>query len=208
MDSILRRALPWLLALGIIVSGLQLWFERPLHWGPGVLAANEPAQTTLQNAAPQPSWLDAAAQLTPRAAISAKVRVLSHQRYRWDRMSRVVPVDLAVGWGKMSDSAVLDQIDISQSARFMTWRTGAEPPVPWSYISNHAANWHIIPADKSIARTLARIRSGDIVVVEGDLVDVDKPGDWYTRTSLTREDTGAGACEVVLVKKLEILWRH
>lgn len=208
MDSIFRRALPWLLALGVIASGLQLWFERPLHWRPGVLAADEPRQTALDSAAPLASWQDPAATLTPRAGISATVRVLSHQRYRWDRMSRVIPTDLAVGWGRMSDSAVLDQIELSQSARFLSWHTRAEPPLPWSYIATHAANWHIIPADQVVMRTLRRIRTGDIVVVEGELVDVDKPGEWYTRTSMTREDTGAGACEVVLVRKLEILWRH
>lgn len=208
MDSIFGRALPWLLGIGLVISGLQLWFERPLHWRPGVLAAEEPAQTAPQDAAVQHTWLDETVQLTPRAAIAAKVRVLSHQRYRWDRMSRVIPEDLAVGWGAMSDSAVLDRIDLSQSARFLSWHTDNEPPLPWSYINSHAANWHIIPADRSVARTLGRVRTGDIVVVEGELVDVDKPGAWYTRTSLTRDDTGAGACEVVLVKKLQILFRH
>ena len=207
MYSIPSRVLPWMLAIGLIVSGSRLWMERPLHWGPGVLAAAEPLQTPIEGAAAVPAWIDEAVKLTPRAAFAAKVRVLSRERYRLDRLADAVPEDLAVGWGPMSDSAVINHLEISQSARFYSWRTD-DPPIALEEISRHSANWHIVPGNSAVARTLKRIRPGDIITVDGELVDMDKPGRWFARTSLTREDTGAGACEIILVNRLAILWRH
>ena len=40
---------------------------------------------------------------------------------------------------------------------------------------------------------------GDRVRVDGWLVQLDRPGGWRWRSSLTREDSGGGACEVVYV---------
>ena len=63
---------------------------------------------------------------------------------------------------------------------------------------------HMIPADDSVARALKRVRVGDVVTLDGYLVEADKPGGWRWRSSLTRDDTGDGACEVVYVKDLAI----
>ncbi len=59
---------------------------------------------------------------------------------------------------------------------------------------------HLIPADRDIARTLGRVRPGSLIRLEGELVEVRSPKGWSLRSSMTREDTGAGACEVVWVK--------
>ena len=171
------------------------------------MAAEAPSQTLLDAATAIPAWGDRAVHVTPRAEFAAKVRVLSRERYRMDRLAKVIPEDLAVGWGPMSDTAVIDKLDISQGARFYTWRS-EDPPIPFEEISLHSANWHIVPASDAVAATLKRVRQGDIVSLQGALVDLDKPGEWWSRTSLTRDDTGAGACEIILVKQLEILWRH
>ena len=40
-----------------------------------------------------------------------------------DRESDLAPVDLALGWGRMSDEAILKDIQISQSGRFYFWHT-------------------------------------------------------------------------------------
>jgi len=48
------------------------------------------------------------------------------------------------------------------------------------------------------------VRVGDVVTLEGDLIEADKPGGWKWRSSLTRDDTGNGACELVYVKELTI----
>jgi len=51
---------------------------------------------------------------------------------------------------------------------------------------------------------LLRIRAGQIVSLAGYLVEVRGPNGMRWRSSLTREDTGAGACELVWVETLDV----
>ena len=66
--------------------------------------------------------------------------------YGYDRSAKLVPVDLAVGWGPMSDQAVLDRLKITQSMRFF-WYEYQSPPIPKDQIISHSTNLHVIPAD-------------------------------------------------------------
>jgi hypothetical protein len=106
----------------------------------------------------------------------------------------------------MSDSAVLARIDISQSARFFYWRTETWP-ISRDEIEQSSANMHIIPADAGVRGALKRVRKGQLVHIEGFLVDASGPGGWRWKTSLTRGDTGAGACELVYVESLDVIDR-
>jgi hypothetical protein len=72
-------------------------------------------------------------------------------------------------------------------------------------IAQHSANMHIIPAGDPIEKELMRIRKGHIVRLGGYLVQVNAPDGWSWRSSLTRSDTGGGACEVVLVDRIAVL---
>ncbi|HYL70105.1 MAG TPA: hypothetical protein VEY89_02235, partial [Candidatus Dormibacteraeota bacterium] len=71
-------------------------------------------------------------------------------------------------------------------------------------VIEHSANTHVIPADAGIARQLARLRVGQVVHLSGSLVDATRDDGAWLRTSLTRSDTGAGACEVMLVEQVEL----
>ncbi len=104
----------------------------------------------------------------------------------------------------MSDSALLDQMKLSQSGRFLRWSADKQPSVSWEDINRSAANLHVIPADDSVANRLYGARVGDIVELEGDLVDARRNDGWFIKTSLTRDDTGAGACEVIYVRSVNI----
>jgi hypothetical protein len=68
----------------------------------------------------------------------------------------------------------------------------------------HSANTHVIPADPAVARRLSHLRRGQVVTLSGDLVDGVRDDGASIRTSLVRTDTGAGACEVMLVREVEI----
>jgi hypothetical protein len=48
------------------------------------------------------------------------------------------------------------------------------------------------------------MRPGQIATIGGYLVDVRGPGGFLWNTSLTRTDTGEGACEIVWVDTLEV----
>lgn len=190
-----------LLAGAVLLAGYQWAQSRPIERRPGVIAADEPAQTVLDAIESLDAGHDY--RLTPRARFSAVVRVLARERYYIDALAPVAPVDLAVGWGPMSDSRVLAAIEISQSNRFYYWHAD-ELPLPRGEIESHSANWHIVPASAAVNRVLRGVRVGDVVRIEGELVDVDGPDGGAARTSLRRDDTGAGACEIILARSLAI----
>ncbi|HZF24669.1 MAG TPA: hypothetical protein VEZ88_00295 [Steroidobacteraceae bacterium] len=173
--------------------------SRPIAWRPGILAAAEPKQVDLADAAPLEHG---SFKLIPRARILAEVRVLSRSRYRTGALSDASPLDIAVGWGPMSDSAVLADIDVTQGNRFYYWHYDDEPPIPRETIETHSANWHLVPQSAAVWKRLSAIRVGDIVKLEGELVDLERPDLGVMRTSLRRDDTGAGACEVILVESV------
>ena len=77
-------------------------------------------------------------------------------------------------------------------------------PLTKSEITKSSANTHIIPANEDVEYTLKKIRKGNLIHLEGFLVNIDK-GDYYWRTSTKRTDTGNGACEIVYTERLEIL---
>jgi hypothetical protein len=143
-------------------------------------------------------------ELEALASFDIEARVLSKENYYADRESELVPVDLALGWGAMSDSSVLEKLSIGQSGRFYFYRWENEPPRSPSEIASHSANMHLIPASPPIEAKIKSVRVGQVVHIVGQLVEARAPDGWHWRSSLTREDTGAGACELVRVESIEI----
>ena len=192
---------PWLVAAALLAlwGGWSWWQARPLHPPPGVLAPDDPVQMPLDTSMATIRVGDFT--LTPRARFDLTARVLSTERYRFDAGAALVPEDFALGWGRMSDSNVLKQIDISQSGRFYHWSV-RQFPIPRREIETHSANMHLIPADAGVRRALGRIRTGQLVTLDGYLVDAGRADGWRWRTSLTRDDTGDGACELFYVTSI------
>jgi hypothetical protein len=61
---------------------------------------------------------------------------------------------------------------------------------------------HMIPANDDIKKTLEDLRPGEVIDLKGFLVLVTRPHGWKWKSSLSRTDTGMGACEVVWVDEL------
>lgn len=143
----------------------------------------------------------------PHHLFSLDAVVLSRKRYRLGPTGEIAPIDLALGWGPMSDPAVLKKLDISQSGRFYFFRYDpVSLPLPARLLSRNSSNMHMIPADDTIRRMLLKVRRGDVVRIQGKLVDVIFPnGRW--ESSRTRTDTGNGACEIVLLESIEVIDR-
>ncbi len=139
--------------------------------------------------------------IQPLASFQGTARVLSTEHYRLGREAELSPVDLALGWGPMADDEVLDSIEIRQSGRFFFWRT-EQFPIPRRDIETHSANMHMIPASMEIDRQLRAVRPGEIIRFRGYLVRIEASDGWRWRSSLSREDTGDGACELVLLESL------
>jgi hypothetical protein len=147
----------------------------------------------------------AIADLHPLAGFSVDARVLSREDYRTGRESSLSPTDLALGWGRMRDDDVLSRLSFSQSARWYHYRWSGAPPLPPDEIVRSSANMHMIPSDMATASALHRIRPGERVRIDGWLVQATAPDGWRWRSSLTREDVGNGACEIVYVCAITLL---
>lgn len=180
-------------------SALDDWQHRELSQPPGILVADAPLQRMLPSAAPIQLG---AYTLSPVAEFRVTARVLASERYRLDPVADLIPRDLALGWGVMSDTALIEQLHISQSGRFYFWRTrGPNLPAPMDEIVASSANMHLIPADAGVRRVIERARVGQIIEFEGQLVNVRKNNGWSFKTSTTRTDAGGGACEIVYVRQ-------
>lgn len=189
------------LGAGAVWQGAHQWRLRPVHPPDGILAPDDPGQLDLQRAASitYGHWT-----LTPRASYDITARILSREDYSFDALSDLIPEDLALGWGALSDNRVLSSLKIDQGARFYGWRPIAPLPIPRQAVIEHSANTHVIPADPVVRSELARLRVGQIVHLTGLLVDGVRANGTYFSTSLTRSDTGAGACEVMLVQSVAV----
>ena len=196
----MKRTLYLIVAVAAVLAWRD-WQQREILHPPGVLVPEYPRQQ--QNPSLPPLEI-AGYRLTPRAGLDIRARVLSREDYRWGKEAQLSPVDLALGWGVMSDQSVLDRIEISQSGRWYFTRFELPAPIPDRDIIRHSGNMHMIPADAYVERQLKRIRRGDIVWAKGVLVDVDHPSGFRWRTSLSREDTGGGSCEIFYLEQLQI----
>ena len=190
-------------ALAVTYGFVNWWSDRPLHQAPGVLAKAEPVQTPIDRVAPLEKNGFA---IKPLARYEITARVLSKQSYRWDAGAKLVPIDLTMGWGPMSDTAVLSKIEITQGSR---WYSSYIPntkefPISMDAINRHTANTHLIAADDAIAKQIRNIRPGKIVKMRGYLVEVSGKDGFTWRSSLSREDTGSGACELMWVESFSV----
>ena len=110
------------LTIGLLVLGV--WFfetMRPVGQPPGILAPDPPRITP---AAEKPRIFERDGHvLTALAGFEAKARVLSVERYGRDRLARIAPLDLALGWGQLSDT---DRLLIA----FFAQETGRGESIP------------------------------------------------------------------------------
>jgi hypothetical protein len=137
------------------------------------------------------------------AAYEIEARVLRTKRYL-AQGEDLVPIDVALGWGVMSDQATLDRLKISQSNRFFFYEWQNEPPCPPAELISTGANVHVIAADKAVAKAVRQLRAGQIVKMRGYLVNATKPNGFHWRSSLLRTDTGNGACELFYVEAITV----
>jgi hypothetical protein len=64
---------------------------------------------------------------------------------------------------------------------------------------------HIIPSSPTIASKCKSLRSGALVHLDGDLVEATAPNYTAWRSSLSRTDTGNGACELIWLEEISEL---
>lgn len=142
--------------------------------------------------------------ITPLARFNLTARVLSHRTYCCGGEDRLAPVDIAFGWGRMTRDAVLASLEISQGGRFYHYRWRGDPPIPPHEIAASSANMHLIPSSPAIEKALREARVGQTVTLAGFLVRAENDRGFVWMSSLVREDTGNGACELIWVTDVEV----
>lgn len=182
------------------VIGAAVWgslHESPATWN-GYPAPKDPEQA--EDDLPLP-FTHKGFTVSPLAHYKITAVVLARARYRMDQGAGLAPVDLALGWGPMSRAETLNDLSISQSGRWYEYRWANEPPLEPEEIISHSANTHCLPAD-NVRNALLAVRRHELVTLDGYLVEVTDLNGFIWRSSLTRADSGAHACEVFWVKAL------
>lgn len=185
----------WIVLL-FLAGGVWLWWREPAATWRGMPAPHDPVQT---DAHLPPPFKHGDYTITPLAHYTVKAVVLARERYRYDPAAPLAPVDLALGWGPMSTAVVINDLKISQSGRWYEYAWSGEPPLDPGQIAEHSANTHCLPSTPEIRQQLLAIKRHDVVTLEGELVEVTGPDGYRWRSSLSRTDTGGGACEILWI---------
>ena len=185
----------------LFVLLLQSCSQKEIEQEAGVLAPEEPLQVNIK----KPEFIQRDEyKIWKKASYKGRFRILSREDYSSDRESDLSPTDLALGWKRMSDSAVLDHFDISQRGRWFTWHSD-RLPIPMDEAVLNAANTHIIPANDRVAELVDDLCKGQVIELSGFLVNVDSNDGWHWRSSMSRHDRGGGSCEIVFVENLKVI---
>lgn len=189
----------------IVFIGVSVAFfiqkNRPIIYGSGQMASAIPLQTVTEK---QPFKFKEFT-IIPKANFELTARILHKKSYNSDPESKLAPWDIAFGWGPMSDESILKDVEIKQSNRFYFWRV-EKFPILRRDIERNSANMHLIPQDSYLEDLIASTKVGNIIHLKGWLIRAEsKDGNWYWQSSMTREDTGNGACELIFITHFEII---
>jgi hypothetical protein len=205
----MTRWMFWLLGLSLAGLAWQislpgpLFPPQPLFRPEGMIVAPDPPTQRMLEGAPAQPYHDLS--LQPLAEFEFDARLISLAWYAGGVEARYSPVDLGIGWGRMSDSAHLDALEWRHGTRFLNYRYANAPPIPQPELNRSIANLHVLPASEAVLRQIEALRPGQRIVGRGTLVAARRDDGWNWTSSLRRDDTGAGACELILLSEIYAL---
>lgn len=210
------RSLGWFVCMAAFLTGPAWAFFTPemvntdaaetrLATAPrdaGPLAPDPPEQVELEERFTL-SWEDY--EIIGHSGIGIEAIVLSAKAYRTGDLGTLVPLDLALAWGPVSNPDWIRHLRVKQSERLYRWSYPPGTSLTVDEITTGSANMHMMPANDGVRASLTRVRKGDLVRISGYLVDVSGPDDFSWKSSTVRTDTGLGSCELILVENIEIV---
>ncbi|MFA5504495.1 MAG: hypothetical protein WC314_22405 [Vulcanimicrobiota bacterium] len=183
---------------------LGYWYYKENHtyrFPPGrEQAPRAPVQRTVDD---KVQWSRNGYLITALAEWDMEVRVIIAERYRTGREADLSPMDFTVAWGPASDTLELQKCHFYKLNRYYRCEW-SDPTVDGTMMLQHTANMHMIGVDEAMDDRLKKVRREDIVTIKGYLVRVDAPDGWHWKSSLSRTDSGNGACELILVSELKV----
>lgn len=185
--------------------------------------AKTPVQTTLPETAAnaeistKPIQLDYDGQhytLYPRASYSIEGLIVSEHRSdsSFDLAhartgDKLNSRDICTVWGRTLAGGVYRDIKF-WSGDWTCYYQFNDPETAAVFDPTEVSNTHVLAKDPQVRDQLARLEVGDEYRMHGWLVDYELAGVGRRNTSLARNDTENGACEILLVKSVEILRSH
>ncbi|VTU26314.1 hypothetical protein RA8CHR_03316 [Variovorax sp. RA8] len=204
-----------LLLLGAAALALGFAFDARLPARPLLLPAThaDPVQT----AAAQPAFATHVGGVDYRIAPAADYDIAGLVVSRhdaeawWDWIhaasnDHLNVVDLCLIWGANAADGAYEKMSFS-SGQFVCYVSSKDASVWRPEYLRSLSNNHLLTDSAAVARRLRGLRVGDQVRLRGQLASYSHDAGFaFTRgTSLTREDTGNGACETLFVRDLEVL---
>lgn len=129
-------------------------------------------------------------------------------------------MDIGIVWGKIADKDYVKKYlkfksEKTSTARWLRYRyeCRGNDCLGFDYIKSHVAHTHLVPANDNIMSALLTLKKYDKVKLDGYLVDLYFSKGGKAITSISRTDNnagsrgrnnGGGACEIMLVKQVQI----
>ncbi|MEO0574731.1 MAG: hypothetical protein AAF004_04645 [Pseudomonadota bacterium] len=198
-------------ALALVVS---FWnrntFVDPAALLPAIDA--EPEQRKTLRRAFDARWQGDAYQITPEFDYELTGLVVSFRQH--DGNSRMHQrsadhlnvADLCVVWAGTARNPHLNKVSFWNGVFTCNFKTTDR--AAWEAFDIHQiSNNHLLSDDPTIRNAIDDVRIGDQITLRGSLASYVSPNGSKRGTSVTRQDTGNGACETIYVDSFEILQR-
>jgi len=165
-----------IILIGLLVLGV--WFYetmRPVPQPPGILVPDPPRISEFTQTPRTMVYNEHV--FTALAGLDVKGRILSIERYGRDRESKAALLDVVLGWGRMSDSVTLKNVDVAQAERRVLSKS-YDPALPDAEVEASILNLHLVTSDPAVEKTIRQLRAGNIVRLEGYLVEAVAGDGW------------------------------
>ena len=203
IDWLLDNKIKTLFFISILIGGLHAFSNREITQPAGIGSIDVPVQINKVEKG-FPFWKNNNYIITPLATFDLHARTLSKEHYRLDPEAVLAEYDFIFSWGRMSDTDNIKDISFTQGGRFGYWSWSKPPNIPLHELSSSLSNMHLIPASDKVATAISNIQKGQFVHLRGKLVSVKGPNGYTWTSSLSRTDTGRGACEVFYVEEVDL----
>lgn len=184
----------------VMFTGYYAWSIFPIQHGPGVIAPDKPRVSRITLEKPFPFNNST---VVPIRKITAQVRVLEKKRYYFDNKSEYSPVDVLIGWNELSDERNLDYIHFSLDERYFKINY-SKPPLPLNDIYSQIQLWHLMPSSEEIDTSIKGIREGNVISIEGFIVDIKSNDSFGWKSELTKPGEAHLKNTILWINSIEV----
>ncbi len=199
------------ICLSLVVLAVSFWHRNEIPGGLDFVPqiAAEPEQRKTRRQAFDVSYNTIDYEVRPEYEYELFGLVVSYRHHDGDsRMHRragdhLNMLDVCVIWGDNVNNQRLDKIDFWNG--IFTCNVKTRDTAAWqAFDMTQLSNNHLISDRDDIREAVSGIRVGDQIRVRGLLARYESPGG-ERGTSVTRTDTGDGACETIYVEEFSVV---